>query len=596
MLRIAIALSLLTQSFAHSASSNQVFLQSDDQADKVGLHHGADLPKLYPVPAASRCIINIMIQYMLVYTALAVCRSYHEFTATAKGTVEEALRGAAQTLTYGPMLCVLFIACRMRVEFLSDGTDHPQIWVQRCMYGVTYAVLASSVLVLLIPLLTGKPLPLKEGQLEVIEADDEKSPALFFALTVVRYLILLCLYVGLAGIIVGINIYLPPGANDLSKLPPPAPAVACTMILAVAFFSTQLVIAFCRSYEEFKGVAFPRMVAIMQEAATTIEFGPMLAILFLCARMRALQHDSQPQAWAQDCMYLATTAVIITTILAVAIPLTCGGTVKTCERTNEKTFVPPENASKTLIYTLNGLRYFCMIGFYGGAVGVIYSIYTFEAPGGPEATVPVSPTAHCVACLTCQFFFVYFMMTVMNTMASVTGEDPHTWKLFSAMEAAKATLGFAPMLAILFVTTRMYALLITNKKGAPQAWVQDGMYMSTWALLISLLCCLGTGLAMDEVKTDEDGNVVNKFSSAWLAVTMTAVRYLSMLLLYGGIVLVIVGLFQMTPQTANGRGSLPIFSDVVNATPFGHRPPSPVGAAAEGIDVPSADSTGAQGR
>ena len=33
-----------------------------------------------------------------------------------------------------------------------------------------------------------------------------------------------------------------------------------------------------------------------------------------------------------------------------------------------------------------------MLGFYGGAVGIIYSIYTFEAPGGPEATLPVSPT------------------------------------------------------------------------------------------------------------------------------------------------------------------------------------------------------------
>ena len=30
------------------------------------------------------------------------------------------------------------------------------------------------------------------------------------------------------------------------------------------------------------------------------------------------------------------------------------------------------------------------------------------------------------------------------------------------------------MLGILFVTTRMYALLLTDKKGAPQAWEQDG--------------------------------------------------------------------------------------------------------------------------
>jgi len=532
---------------------------------------------------------------MIVMVALALCRTYQEFTATGKGKVEEALRSAAQTMTYGPMLCVLFIACRMRVEFLSGGTDHPQIWVQRCMYGVTYAVLASTLLVFLMPILTGKSTKMKPGTCEIEHPahDDDSSPMIRLGLSIARYVILLCLYVGLAGIIVGINIYLPPGATDLNKLPPPAPAVACTMILATFFFLIQLVIAFCRTYEEFKGVAFPKLVAVMQEASTTVEFAPMLAILFLCARMRALQHDSQPQRWAQDCMYASTAAMCVTTLLAIAIPLTVGGSMETDAQTGEKTFSVPEDSSPTLTYVLTGLRFICMIGFYGGAVGVIYSIYTFQAPGGPEATLPVSPAAHCVANLTVQFFFVYGMMTVMLTVSSCTGIQCQNWRSFAAIESAKATLAMAPMLAILFVTTRMYALLITQKKGAPQAWVQDGMFMATWSLLISFLACLGTGLVMDEVKTDEDGNVVTQFNNTYVAAFMTTIRYLSMLLLYGGITLVIVGLFQMTPETANGRGSLPVISDVINATPFGGPPP---GAGDLSPDVPGLDSTRAQGR
>merc|ERR1719305_2150588 len=90
------------------------------------------------------------------------------------------------------------------------------------------------------------------------------------------------------------------------------------------------------------------------------------------------------------------------------------------------------------------------------------------------------------------------------------------WKLYSAIDSTKSTLAFAPMLSILFVTTRMYALLITDKKGAPQAWVQDGMYMATWSLLISFLMCLVTGFVMDEVEKDEDGNVVNKFENQYV--------------------------------------------------------------------------------
>merc|ERR1719386_619993 len=257
-------------------------------------------------------------------------------------------------------------------------------------------------------------------------------------------------------------------------------------------------------------VDFPTTTKVMNEAATTVEFAPMLAILFLAARMRALQHDGQPQKWAQDCMFAATYAMCLTTLLAVAVPLLMGGKSVKNEKTGEVTFeVPNETLGKVMI----AVRFLSMFAFYGGAIGVIYSIFTFVAPAGPEHTLPVSPTVHCVVNLTCQFFFVYFMMTVMLTIQELSGIQLDNWKTFSAIQAAQTTLAFAPMLSILFVTTRMYALLITDKKGAPQAWVQDGMYMATWSLLISFLMCLATGLVMDEVQTDEDGNVVNKFTN-----------------------------------------------------------------------------------
>merc|ERR1719473_2556115 len=254
-----------------------------------------------------------------------------------------------------------------------------------------------------------------------------------------------------------------------------------------------------------------------------------------------------------------------------------GGSMKTNPITKESTFDVP---NPMLGYVLLAVRYTCMVCFYGGAVGVAYSIFTFEAPGGAAATLPVSPTVSCVVNLTCQFFFVYAMMTAMLTISEVTGGTIplDQWKLYSAIDSTKSTLAFAPMLSILFVTTRMYALLITDKKGAPQGWVQDGMYMSTWAIAISFMSCLFTGLLMDDVKTDEDGNVINKFSSPAAGFGMQFVRYLSMFLLYGGILTVIYGLFVMTPETANGRGSLP----GVGQTPLGDSPPGP-GALAKGF-------------
>merc|ERR1712224_200220 len=62
----------------------------------------------------------------------------------------------------------------------------------------------------------------------------------------------------------------------------------------------------------------------------------------------------------------------------------------------------------------------------------------------------------------------------------------------------------------------MYALVITDKKGAPPGWVQDGMYIATWALTISGAMCLALGTVMAKVETDYDGNVVNKFTNRFI--------------------------------------------------------------------------------
>merc|ERR1719502_1163311 len=118
-------------------------------------------------------------------------------------------------------------------------------------------------------------------------------------------------------------------------------------------------------------------------------------------------------------------------------------------------------------------------------------------------------------------------------ISEISGLPLKSYRLFTAIEATKSTLAMAPMLAILFVTTRMYALLITNRQGAPQAWVQDGMYMATWSLFISFVSCLATGLVVEKVETDEDANVVNKFSNKYMRYALVAIRYLAMLLLYG---------------------------------------------------------------
>merc|ERR1719399_1797897 len=179
---------------------------------------------------------------------------------------------------------------------------------------------------------------------------------------------------------------------------------------------------------------------------------------------------------------------------------------------------------------------------------------------GPQYTPPISVTMQCVINLTVQFFAVYLGIWIADTVNQFVGWDMK--KLRDLMDNAKGTINFCPMLAILFVGTRMRALLITNNKGAPQGWVQDGMYMATWAVLIQFLMVLAVGAtSQTDVKLDEDGTPVWEPTMAILKYVALALKWITFIFLYGGMITVVVGVYTMTPETANGRGSVPLIGD-----------------------------------
>merc|ERR1719284_496190 len=307
-------------------------------------------------------------------------------------------------------------------------------------------------------------------------------------------------------------------------------------------------------------------------------FAPMMAVLFIGARMRALQMDpinGAPQKWAQNCFYMCSYAIMIQCILAIAVPLVLGGSVK--EGDKGKGDVEYEVNNKMLGTCLTVARYIVMFSVYLGIAAVIWSVFVIEHPQGPQYTPPISVTMKCVINLTVQFFTVYLLLWVAQTCKDFLGmELPRVTQL---MENAKGTIQFCPMLAILFVGTRMRALMITNNKGSPQGWVQDGMYMATWAVLIQFLMVLLVGIASGgRVPVDEDGTPKWEPSNAILVWIALGLKWITFIFLYGGIITVIVGVYTMTPETANGRGSFPLAGD-------GKIPGTDVGVGVPGTDI-----------
>merc|ERR1719172_329840 len=508
-----------------------------------------------------KCVINLAIQYFVLYSALAFTRTFVDLTGSPLPALTQTLSAACMTVNYAAMLSVLFLGTRMRAVQLSGGKPDdyglPQWWVKMAMWICVSAVQVQTLIVLALPfILGGSPKVAEDGTPEL-----PPSPSIFAKiLGVLRWVTMIALYGGFTAVCIGAySMEAPTEVYPEGTAPPVSPAVQCTMNLAMQYFGVYLAIMVVQTYSQFNGATMEtrKLSAILQLATNTVNFAPMLAILFIGARIRALQIDPKhgaPQAWAQNCFYLCAYSVLAQLSLVIIVPYALGGEVRKGEAEGDVTF---ELANPSLFFVLTGVRYLLMLALYGGFTAVIVSVFTIEDKDDPEATPPISPAMQCVMNLTAQFFFVYLMLWVMITLRQVAVSyrnmsfEGFFEKAIPMMEAAKATVQFAPMLSVLFLGLRMRALQITAQEGQPQPWAQDGMFLATYAVLVQMLMVFLTPLFTGgPPKMDEDGNVVSQPGNKIVAYTVVAIRYLALLCLYGGAVTCVVALFKITPAAA----------------------------------------------
>merc|ERR1719313_3143051 len=172
-----------------------------------------------------------------------------------------------------------------------------------------------TLIVVVIPLFTGEVIGVnqKTGDIsEDVKPFDNFILAACF--TVLKYLIMIGLYIGVICIIYGACTFVPPaGTWPGETIPPPAPAVACTMIMACMFFIIYALVQFARTWTQFTQQKLSKFEDAMLDSTKAMNFGPMLCVLFIGARMRALQMDplnGAPQKWAQNCFFMCTYGVI----------------------------------------------------------------------------------------------------------------------------------------------------------------------------------------------------------------------------------------------------------------------------------------------
>lgn len=499
-----------------------------------------------PLSTTSYCIISLLTQFFVLYTGLVIVRNFNTYSGAATSWVQQLLEEGTTTVNLAPMMCVLFLTARYRAYDLTgghpDSAGLPQDWVKTAMKTATWGILAQFILVLLRGTLS-KILP--EGALGMMG---------------LRYLVIAAILGGTGTVCWGVlEMHVEGAARAIS------PTVECVMILTVMYFAVVISLEIARSIRQISvgedASADPQAASVKVEswlnmATQTMSLAPMLALLFLAARMHALQLGLEgPAEWTTTVFHSVTYSLLSATLLTILVPAAFGGKVR--RGLCEGDIIFEMESSSLFAVLLSALRHLMTFVIYGGFISIVVSMFILHNPSMAE-TPALSTAAHCIVQLVNMYFGIFGLMWVLLTVkqfvfAGRAGESSQGGllnTLIQGCDAARSTIMFAPMLSVLFIAARLRALEVSDGKGAPQQFAQQAMMVATIAVSTQVFFALLGPLAGLKVEIDSDGTVsAPKDSSGWMKHLIAFLGFAAMVSMYGGACAVIYSLFSMSPAT-----------------------------------------------
>lgn len=507
-----------------------------------------------PVSVTLYCVMILVIESLLIHTFLTVSRNAEELAGyTTDSLVTETLSCASRSTSFPPMLCLLFVACRMYVLATTEGQGEPPVWVKVCMVVATVGMTFQFLVVLMLPMATeqrphyGLRLTEMAGEPSDVHpmlwAHRYRNVGLRSFMYSTQGVALVCIYGGVLGVIAGIVTF-PKGTTEVSA------AVKCTVLLSLVYFGANLAQWALRTHSELHGFLDGTWKSVRNgalAASMSTRKVPMFAVIFLAARMRALQLDPPhglPPVWAQACFY--TIVALIYCEVAACVYIGANG-----EEEEGREY------SGSYVFTTTSLgsnlvQHICALLSTAALVPVVLAIFWMEGADGHIA--PLSRTVKSALELGGLFFGVHTLQTFVALYESVFRKSCPKWR--NTLLATAQGVNMCPLLSILFLATRMRALQITNQQGTVPGWAQHCMAMCVFATVTQFLCCLVLPLFTGKAaKVDEDGAPQYDLSPMVRAYAVTVVKYVALICLHGGVIGVCFAVFAMTPETAVASSS-----------------------------------------
>eukprot|EP00747_Dinoflagellata_sp_TGD_P066009 gnl/TRDRNA2_/TRDRNA2_154612_c0_seq1.p1 gnl/TRDRNA2_/TRDRNA2_154612_c0~~gnl/TRDRNA2_/TRDRNA2_154612_c0_seq1.p1 ORF type:complete len:382 (+),score=60.72 gnl/TRDRNA2_/TRDRNA2_154612_c0_seq1:151-1146(+) len=314
-----------------------------------------------PVPPALFAVMFLVMLYFTVYLSLAISTTVNESGClgppTRFGVVQEALKSATTTVSSASMLCILFLAARMRANQL--GVE-PQLWAKWCFFICAFSVLAQTLLALVEGLVKAK-----------LENSESIIPKVIQG---VWTFFLFCMYVAIVGIFVSVFLLKDRDGNTVEV----SPTVFNVIFLCAVYFTIYLLTWILSSLERMRMKAEETVEQhsgvkhfLTVRAKDAVDFCPMVCVLFVGTRLRALQltdNQGAPQEWCQLMMWIVSCSILL----------------QVFARLDALLAQPP----RLVTVGCSILQYVCLVVTYGCVIGIIVALYTMT----PENAMHDDPT------------------------------------------------------------------------------------------------------------------------------------------------------------------------------------------------------------
>jgi len=522
----------------------------DDPSDSEPMGYMGGVPssrrEMYfrPTSITMYCVMVLTAQSLLVYMALSFARNWDELMGyTEASTMTEALTVASRSGVYAGMIAVFFVGVRLYTLAATRGLGEPYWWVKICMISVTIGMVLQSLLAVASGLamaqngehrfteLAGDP-----GDAHLIhhgiDFDTLSAKILVWWLTLFSMCLIYC---GIAGIMIGLAIF--SAGAPLVSVP-----VGCTFLLSTIYFIAFL-ISWLAGVSPGANSGTFRLRSASLSMTMSLHKAPMMSILFLMSRLRALQLDPPHgnSLFVDKCCFLAMTVLLYIEGLVAAY---IGGTgIEKVGYYRQRIFVSPAKSVNFARHILSGVGYSLW-------VPIIYNMIIRRNAKGDLA--PLSTTAVSVLLFVCLYLAVHGGTRFMKVWRDVA--RTRSKMMENTLVAVSQSITITPVFCALFVACRMRALQITVGQGNPQGWAQDCMMLCVCAVYIQTgCCCVLPLLSHQAAHLDSDGAPIHDARPLWIAFVITLVKYVSLLSLIIGICLIFVAICTITPKTAMGK-------------------------------------------